>query len=268
MLTFAPAKINLGLLVTEKRKDGYHDIETILYPVKLYDVIELTEAEDFGFRASGRPIPTDGANLCEKAYSILGRDHDMKPVQIELLKNIPIGAGLGGGSSDAAQVLKLLNEMNGLGLSGSELQSYAKQLGADCPFFIDVKPVFASGIGTDFEDIELDLSGYYIVIVKPEVHISTAEAYQSILPQTPAVDLRRAIQLPIQEWKYHIVNDFELGIFRKYPLVEKIKHQLYEIGALYAAMSGSGSSVFGIFEEETDLDALKVLGEVFYPIDL
>ncbi|HMR18655.1 MAG TPA: 4-(cytidine 5'-diphospho)-2-C-methyl-D-erythritol kinase, partial [Sphingobacterium sp.] len=212
--------------------------------------------------------PDGQQNLCEKAYHLLCQDYDMKPVHIELLKNIPIGAGLGGGSSDAAHVLKLLNEMNGLGLSTEALQKYAAQLGADCPFFIDNKPTFASGIGTDFEDIAVDLSDYYIVIIKPDVHVSTSEAYQSIIPQTPTVDLRRAIQLPIQEWKFHIVNDFELGVFRKYPIVENIKHNLYEMGALYAAMSGSGSSVYGIFEEPIDLDVLHILGKVFYPVEL
>lgn len=268
MLTFAPAKINLGLLVTEKRNDGYHHIETIFYPVKLYDVIEITEAKDFQFRTNGLKLPSDSENLCEKAYHLLRQDHDIKPVHIELLKNIPIGAGLGGGSSDAAHVLKLLNEINGLNLSVDTLQKYAKQLGADCPFFIASKPVFASGIGADFEDIEIDLSDYYIVIIKPNVHISTAEAYQNIMPQTPSVDLRRAIHLPIQEWKFHIVNDFELGIFRKHPVIENIKHNLYERGALYAAMSGSGSAVYGIFEQKINLDALNVLGEVLYPVEL
>src|SRR5690606_24072685 len=184
MLTFANAKINLGLLVTEKRQDGYHNIETIFYPVKLYDVIEITASDVFQFHTEGLVIPPDGQNLCEKAYRLLHQDFDIKPVVIDLLKNIPIGAGLGGGSSDGAHVLKLLNEMNGLGLSDEELKAYAVQLGADCPFFIDNKPVFASGIGTTFEAINVHLSAYYIVIVKPDIHISTSEAYQCIIPQT------------------------------------------------------------------------------------
>ena len=268
MLTFANAKINLGLLVTEKREDGYHNIETIFYPVKLYDVVELTESEEFYFRTEGLEIPTAGQNICEKAYRLLQQDFVVKPVVIDLLKNIPIGAGLGGGSSDAAHVLKILNELNGLGLSANDLKGYAAKLGADCPFFIDNKPVFASGIGTTFEAVDVDLSTYYMVIVKPDIHISTAEAYSSIMPQTPTVDLRRAIQLPVQEWKYHLVNDFELGIFEKYPLIEKIKHTFYEKGALYAAMSGSGSAVFGIFEEEVNLDDMGDLGRVYYPVEL
>ncbi|NGF57763.1 4-(cytidine 5'-diphospho)-2-C-methyl-D-erythritol kinase [Parapedobacter sp. SGR-10] len=268
MLTFANAKINLGLLVTEKRQDGYHNIETIFYPVKLYDVIEVNVSKEFRFRTQGLDIPSDGQNLCEKAYRLLQQDFDLKPVTIDLLKNIPIGAGLGGGSSDGAHVLKLLNGMNELGLSNTELKAYATQLGADCPFFIDNQPMFASGIGTTFESVHVDLSAYYIVLIKPDIHISTAEAYQYITPQTPTADLRRAIRLPIQEWKYHLVNDFELGTFEKYPLVEKIKHTLYKKGALYAAMSGSGSAVFGIFEEEINLDDMDVLGKVYYPVEV
>ncbi|NGM61872.1 4-(cytidine 5'-diphospho)-2-C-methyl-D-erythritol kinase [Sphingobacterium sp. SGG-5] len=268
MLTFANAKINLGLLVTEKRQDGYHNIETIFYPIKLYDVIEITAADVFQFRTEGLVITPDGQNLCEKAYRLLYQDFDIKPVVIDLLKNIPIGAGLGGGSSDGTHVLKLLNEMNGLGLSDEELKAYAVQLGADCPFFIDNKPVFASGIGTTFEAIDIQLSSYCIVIIKPDIHISTVEAYRSVIPQRPTVDLREAMRLPIQEWKYHIVNDFELGIFQKYPHIEKIKYTLYEKGALYAAMSGSGSAIFGIFEEEPYLEDLNSLGRIYYPVEL
>lgn len=269
MISFANAKINLGLSITEKRQDGYHNIETIFYPVKLYDVLEFGVADEFTFEAYGIDIPQDGVNLCTRAYQILQKDFpEIKPVSIKLLKNIPIGAGLGGGSSDAAFVLKALNQPNNLGLSDEQLQAYASQLGADCAFFIENKPKFAEGIGTEFSSVEVDLSAYYIVIIKPEIHISTAEAYSNITPQVPKVDLRRAIQLPIQEWKYYITNDFELGIFEKYPLIQELKNKLYEKGALYASMSGSGSSVFGIFEEEINLDDLSYLGKVYYPVEL
>lgn len=268
MITFANAKINLGLLITEKREDGYHNIETVFYPVKLYDVVELKEASTFGFHSMGIEIPSNGLNLCEKAYQILKQDFDIGPIHIELLKNIPIGAGLGGGSSDAAAVLIMLSNYFKLNLDKEMLEEYAARLGADCPFFINNKPVFASGIGTEFEDVQVDLSNYFIVIIKPDVHISTVEAYQNVHPQIPQVDLKRVIQLPIQEWKYHLVNDFELGIFQKYPIIEKIKHSLYEQGALYASMSGSGSAVFGIFEEEVNLDSLRPLGQIYYPVDI
>ncbi|ERJ57262.1 4-(cytidine 5'-diphospho)-2-C-methyl-D-erythritol kinase [Sphingobacterium paucimobilis] len=268
MISFANAKINLGLLVTEKRGDGYHNIETVFFPVKLYDVIEITPSERMTFQVDGLAIPDGGSNLCEKAFQLLDAAYGIAPVHIHLLKNIPIGAGLGGGSSDAAHVLKMLSTYNSLDLSTEQLQSYAAQLGADCPFFVTNKPVFASGIGTTFEDVELDLSNYFIAVVKPDIHISTVEAYQCVVPQTPVSDLKRAIQLPIQEWKYHLVNDFELGVFERYPLIEKIKHSLYEKGAIYAAMSGSGSAVFGIFESRIDLQELEALGMVYYPVDL
>ena len=269
MISFANAKINLGLSVTEKRQDGYHNIETIFYPVQLYDVLEFNEASDFAFETYGIDIPENGDNLCTKAFNLLKSDYpDIRPVHIKLLKNIPVGAGLGGGSSDAAFVLKALNELNSLGLNSIQLQDYASKLGADCAFFIDNKPLFAEGIGTTFSEVEVDLSNYFIAIIKPDIHISTAEAYASITPQIPKVDLKRAIQLPIQEWKYHITNDFELGIFEKYPLIQDIKRKLYEKGALYACMSGSGSSVFGIFEEKINLDDLNTLGKVYYPTEL
>lgn len=268
MISFANAKINLGLLITEKREDGYHNIETIFYPAKLYDVVEANPATTLQFESSGLEIPSSGKNLCEKAFELIKDKYTVQPISIHLLKNIPIGAGLGGGSSDAAYVLKMLNKMNNLGLNNEELKSYAEKLGADCPFFIDNKPVFAEGIGTSFQEIDVDLSDYFIVIIKPDIHISTVEAYQNVIPQIPKVDLKRAIQLPIQEWKFHIVNDFELGIFQKYPTIEKIKHALYEQGALYASMSGSGSAVFGIFEEAINLDKLSSLGNIYYPVNL
>ncbi|WP_140938167.1 4-(cytidine 5'-diphospho)-2-C-methyl-D-erythritol kinase [Sphingobacterium lumbrici] len=269
MLSFANAKINLGLHITKKRGDGYHNIETVFYPVKLYDVVEITESDSFSFRLDGLYIPHGGINLCEKAYQLLRADFDLKPASIHLLKNIPIGAGLGGGSSDAAQVLILLNRLNELDLTTEQLEGYAAKLGADCPFFIQNRPVFASGTGTTFAPIELDLSKYRIIIIKPDIHISTANAYQHITPQTPTINIQRVIRLPIQEWKYYLTNDFELGLFRQYPLIEKIKHKLYEKGALYASMSGSGSAVFGIFEqEETDLIELEGFGKIYYPVEL
>jgi len=268
MISFANAKINLGLLITGKRPDGYHNIETVFYPVKLYDVLEIHEASEFTFETVGLDIPSGGKNLCEKAYDILKSDYDLAPISIHLLKNIPIGAGLGGGSSDAASVLKAINTMQNLELTAQQLKEYAERLGADCPFFIDNEAVFASGIGTTFEDVSLDLSTYFIVVIKPEIHISTIEAYQNVIPQIPAMDLRRAIQLPIQEWKYHITNDFELGIFEKYPEIKALKSALYKEGALYASMSGSGSSVFGVFENPVNLDHLAVFGKIYYPIEL
>ena len=268
MISFANAKINIGLLITDKREDGYHNIETIFYPVKLYDVVETRIQDEFSFQCHGITIPKDGINLCEKAYQLLKKDYNIPSVGIDLLKNIPIGAGLGGGSSDAAFVLKALNQLFELNLGIQQLETYALKLGADCPFFIQNKPVFASGIGADFEEVEFDLSSYYIVLINPGIHISTQEAYANVHAQSPSLDLKRAIRLPIQEWKYNIINDFELGIFQKYPIIEKLKNAFYEKGALYAAMSGSGSTVYGIFEKSTNLDDLKNFGKVYYPVDL
>lgn len=268
MIKFANAKINIGLFVTGKRADGYHNIESVFYPIKMYDVIEVLPTDHFSFHLDGVKIDAQGKNLCEKAYDLLKADFDLEPVSIHLLKNIPIGAGLGGGSSDAAFVLKMINELQNLGLDKLQLQAYAKQLGADCPFFIANEPVFATGIGTDFQQLDLDLSAYTIVVLDPGVFISTAEAYSYVTSQTPKLDLLRSIQLPIQEWKYYIINDFELGLFEKYPSIGKLKNRLYEEGALYAAMTGSGSAVYGIFESPVQLDHLADLAKVYYPIDL
>ena len=267
MITFANAKINIGLHVTNKRPDGYHSIETIFYPVKLYDVIEIfpdkeTKANDLGITLSAKD------HLCIKAYEILNQDYNLPVLSFNLLKNIPVGAGLGGGSSDASHVLKLLNNEFSLGITSQQLENYAAKLGADCPFFIQNEATYAEGIGTTFHKIHLDLSTYYIVIVYPNIHISTAEAYANVIPQVPKSDLRRAIQLPIQEWKYHIINDFELGLFDKYPKLKEIKNLLYAQGALYASMTGSGSALYGIFETKIILEEIDQLGKIYYPTDL
>lgn len=268
MILFANAKINLGLFVTEKRSDGYHEIETIFYPVQLYDVLEIINHDHLAFETLGLDIPGNGDNLCVQAYNLLKADFEIPAFKINLLKNIPIGAGLGGGSSDAAYVLKGINEMQNLGLSIDKLKSYAEKLGADCPFFVENKPVYASGIGTTFENIELDLSEYFIVVIKPDVHISTKEAYENMVPQPATINLKDAIKLPIQEWKYYLKNDFETAMCEKYPIIQEIKLELYEAGALYASMSGSGSSVFGIFNNPINLDYLSKLGRVYYPANI
>lgn len=268
MISYANAKINIGLHVTGRREDGYHTLETIFYPVKLYDVLEFIPTESFSFHTLGNTIPPTDLNLCEKAYYLLKADYDVNPLSIYLLKNIPIGAGLGGGSADAAFVLKTINEQQNLGISNAQLKKYAEKLGADCPFFIDNKPVFAHGIGTSFENISLDLNAYFIVIVMPDVFISTAEAYRNIVPKTTDLDLREIIKLPIQEWREYITNDFEKYTIQKYPDLAELKRQLYASGALYASMSGSGSAFYGIFDRYTDLAHLSVFGKVYYPVEL
>lgn len=256
MITFPNAKINIGLNVVEKRPDGYHNLETIFYPVKLSDALEIVRSDKTEFTASGIPIEGDPENnLVLKAYRMLETDFDLSPVKIHLHKKIPFGAGLGGGSADAAFALKMLNELFSLGLSHAVLEGYASKIGADCPFFIQNKPTFAHGIGNQFQEITLDISAFWIVLVKPPFSVSTPEAYRCIKPQKSNFDLRNIANLPIEDWKNNIRNDFESSVFPIYPRIAEFKQQLYNAGALYASMSGSGSAVFGIFRHlPVDLD--------------
>lgn len=265
MITFANAKINIGLQVLNRRTDGYHNLDTVFYPLRLYDVVEVVESQETRLIPSGIPIPNnDGGNLCLRAYHLLQKDFDLPPVEIYLHKNIPIGAGLGGGSADAAFVLKLLNEKFSLGMEEPLLIRYARQLGADCAFFIRNAPVFATGIGDRFEDTPIDLSAYHVVLVNPDIHVSTAEAYRTVKPNVAGRNLRAAVNLPLEMWKNHIFNDFEPGIFGKYPEIRGIKAALYECGALFAAMSGSGSSVYGIFDGKVELKELERKYRTYY----
>jgi 4-diphosphocytidyl-2-C-methyl-D-erythritol kinase len=267
MIVFPNAKINIGLNVVKKREDGYHNLETVFYPIKIYDALEVVWSDDLRFTSSGNVIPGNSTdNLCLKAYHLIKKDHDLPPVNIHLHKNIPIGAGLGGGSADAGFFIKLLNEVCGIGLSTAEMQNYARQLGADCAFFISNKPVFAFEKGDQFEAIELDLSAYCLVLVMPPVHVSTAEAYGGVLPQTPNHDLKSALKLPVAEWKKIIKNDFEESVFVHHPEILSIKEALYQQGAIYAAMSGSGAAVFGIFNKKPNLQELEKANQVFYDV--
>nr|WP_068892919.1 4-(cytidine 5'-diphospho)-2-C-methyl-D-erythritol kinase [Pedobacter panaciterrae] len=267
MLAFANAKINLGLYVTEKRPDGYHNLETVFYPVKINDVIEITDAGKTTCQIKGIDIPgSTEDNICLKAFELLKKDFDLPAQQITLLKNIPVGAGLGGGSSDAAFLIKLLNDKFQLGLNIQQMEDYARQLGADCAFFINNKPVFAEGKGDEFSDIKIDLSSYKIVLVKPPVHVSTADAYGGIIPNKSGVSLKDLIQLPLKDWKVNLKNDFETTVFLKYPEIAAVKQALYHEGAIFAAMSGSGSSVFAIFEDGVKLPELEKDNKVFYNV--
>ncbi len=251
MICFPNAKINLGLNIVAKRPDGYHNIETIFYPINLCDSLEIVPAQSKKrtFNQTGLQIegnPSD--NLVMKAYQMLEEKYPLPELDVYLLKKIPFGAGLGGGSSDAAFMLKLLNNFAKLNLTKKELEEISGKLGADCAFFIQNKPVFASGIGNIFETIDISLKGYYLSLVKPHIHISTQEAYAAVKPSYPIDSLKNIIQKPIMEWKNCMINDFESGIFLKYPEIQMIKEKLYDLGAEYASMSGSGSSVFGIFK--------------------
>jgi len=267
MLAFANAKINIGLNVTEKRPDGYHNIETIFYPIKLYDVVEITDAAHTHCILKGLPVPGNPQdNLCMKAFGLLQQDFYLPPQQITLLKNIPIGAGLGGGSSDAAFLLKLVNEKFNLRLSNVELKKYAAQLGADCAFFIENKPMFATGIGDQLEPVDLDLSLYNIVLVKPDIHVSTSNAYEGINPNKPQSSVKDLLPLPINTWRAAIGNDFEHSVFEIYPEIGNIKEQLYHAGAIYALMSGSGSTVYAVFKGDIQLPQLEKKYKVIYNV--
>lgn len=254
MLCFPNAKINIGLNITKKRSDGFHNIETIFYPIPLTDGLELCQtsiSEPYQFTSSGIPIHIeDKDNIVCKAYELIRSIYNIPSSAIHLHKNIPFGAGLGGGSADAAFMIKMLDDLYQLTIPTKEMENLAGQIGSDCPFFIKNKPVFAEGKGDVFSNCNIDLSGYHILLIKPDIHIGTPEAYANTTPKTPAQSLSSLIIEPIEEWKNLIVNDFENSIFPNHPELAKIKSELYEMGAIYASMSGSGSSLFGLFKEK------------------
>lgn len=252
MVVFPNAKINIGLNVVEKRPDDFHNIESVFYPVfDLYDVLEVVENLDNNqviFTSTGINIPgKEEGNLCVKAYQLITTDYNLPPVKIHLHKVIPIGAGLGGGSSDAAFMIKALDKLFDLNLSIHQMQNYARQLGSDCAFFIENKPVYAFNKGDEFESIDVDLSDYEIKISYPDIHISTVEAYNGIVPNISKYNLRETIIQPIESWKNTIQNDFEASVFPSYPEIKQLKADMYQNGAKYAAMTGSGSAVYGVF---------------------
>lgn len=260
MVCFPNAKINLGLNILSKRSDGYHNIETVFYPVQWHDALEIMKSEvgsqkseeKIKFNSSGLIIEGDEKNnLCVKAFDLLDKEFGLPQVKMHLHKVIPLGAGLGGGSSDGAFTLQLLNELFDLKLSKDNLKNYAKQLGSDCSFFVENVPVLAKGRGELLEKINLSLAEYFILIAKPDVHISTAEAYELVRPEKSPPSLKEIIQLPIIKWKDILKNDFEKSVFEKFPVIEALKNKMYQQGAVYASMSGSGSTVYGIFKKKS-----------------
>jgi 4-diphosphocytidyl-2-C-methyl-D-erythritol kinase len=259
LIAFPNCKINIGLNILRQRSDGFHDLETIFYPILFYDVLEVihsnhsnTKQEEFSFSSSGIRIETNNeSNLCIKAYQLLKKDFSrLEGTLMHLHKNIPAGAGLGGGSADAAFALKLLNAIFDLKLTTEQLIDYAVSLGSDCPFFIINKPCFASGKGEVLEPVNIDLSRYKFILINPGIHIHTADAFSQITPALPSRSIKQIIQQPLTEWNNEIKNDFEGPVSKKYPEIKKIKDALYAAGAVYASMSGSGSTVYGIFEKE------------------
>jgi 4-diphosphocytidyl-2-C-methyl-D-erythritol kinase len=251
MVSFPHAKINLGLQVVKKRHDGLHNIISCLYPIHWCDVLEILKASEMKLTCTGIDIPGDiQDNLCLKAYYLLKQQFELPPVHIHLHKAIPMGAGLGGGSSDAAFTLKMLRQLFDLPLSVLKLQQLAGKLGNDCPFFITSQVAMATGTGNILEPIPFNMEKYYLVVVTPPVHVNTARAYSLLDPKPPETDLRQFLNHPITDWQSGIKNDFEQPIFSQYPDIARIKHILISNGAVFASLSGSGSSVFGIFKEE------------------
>ncbi len=255
MICFPNTKINIGLQVVEKRPDGFHNIRSVFYPISLCDMLEAVESKDFHFTSTGKDIPGHTEdNLCVKAYRLLSAEKPIPPVHIHLHKVTPMGAGLGGGSANAAFFIRLMNEKFALGMDDATIRTRAAKLGSDCPFFVSNEPAFVQGRGDVFEAIGLSLKGYHIALVCPPIHINTAEAYSGIVPRQPDVTLPEFIlNNDPGKWKEELKNDFEPSVFQKYPAVREIKERLYSFGAAYASMSGSGSAVYGIFERKKDL---------------
>lgn len=250
MIAFPPCKINLGLNVLRKRPDGYHDLDTVFYPVPWTDILEILRADVFAFTASGEAIPgNEPDNLCVRAYQLLQQDYGLPPVHIHLHKIIPTGAGLGGGSSDAAHTLRLLNTLFDLKLTTVQLQNYAARLGSDCAFFISDMPMRGQGRGEILTPVDFFLKGKYLMLVKPDIHVSTADAYRGVTPVDVRPSVIDVLARPPVRWRNALVNDFEVSVFEKYPAIAALKQQMYDAGAVYASMSGSGASVYGVFDE-------------------
>lgn len=257
MLLLPCCKINIGLRVVARREDGYHELETVFYPIPLRDNLEIKPLEDDSapFRLTVHGAPVAGRaeeNLVVRVFMDMKREFDLPALDIFLYKSIPMGAGLGGGSSDAASMLTGLNEMFDLRLTNDEMERRVSRYGADCAFFIKGKPAFATGIGDELAPLPLSLAGKWIVLVKPDVFVSTKEAYAQVKPRRPQNDLRQAVLAPIELWRHSVVNDFEASVFPAHPELAAIKQTLYDMGALYAAMSGSGSTVFALFDRPAD----------------
>ena len=261
MITFPCCKINLGLNIVAKRPDGYHDLETVFYPVPLCDALEIKKMDDefpsptsIDLKITGNVVEcNESKNLVVKAYRLLAQDYKLPRIHAHLVKRIPTQAGLGGGSADAAYMIRLLDERFRLNMGNAEMERYAAQLGADCAFFITSEMAYATGIGeilTPVDNEENNLEGYYLALVKPNVAISTAEAFAGITPKKPIKNCRDIVRQPIDTWRAELTNDFEKPIFAIHPILATVKEKLYEQGALYAQMSGSGSTIFGIFGQK------------------
>ncbi|QUB71893.1 4-(cytidine 5'-diphospho)-2-C-methyl-D-erythritol kinase [Prevotella multiformis] len=258
MITFPCCKINLGLNIVAKRPDGYHDLETVFYPVPLCDALEIKKMDEefpsptpIDLKVTGNAVGCDeNKNLVVKAYHLIARDYALPRVHAHLVKRIPMQAGLGGGSSDAAYMIRLLDERFRLNMGSAEMERYAAQLGADCAFFVRSEIAFATGVGdilAPADDENCNLEGYYLVLIKPGTDVATAEAYAGVTPKKPAKCCRDIVRQPIDTWRNELTNDFEASVFARHPELAAVKKTLYDRGAIYAQMSGSGSTIFGIF---------------------
>ena len=268
MYSLPNAKINIGLRILDRRPDGYHNLQTIFYPIPLTDSLEVKEAarlrQPYEFILSGLKVPDDGKeNIVVRVFMALKEEFSLPPTSIFLSKHIPTGAGLGGGSSDAAFMMQLLNDNYHLGLTPSDMEQRLAAFGADCPFFVRNKPVFAQGIGNEFIPVDLSLKGMHLALVKPHIHVSTAEAYANVTPCQPQNSLYdQLLNTPVKLWRNVISKDFEPTVFRRHPEVAAIKQTLYDMGATYASMSGSGSAVYGIFTRPVD-NLAKIFSDCF-----
>jgi 4-diphosphocytidyl-2-C-methyl-D-erythritol kinase len=251
MIAFPHAKINLGLYIISKRPDGFHNLETVFYRVPFRDALEIVPADQYSFLQTGLKIPgKQNANLVLKACRLMEKYYpQIKPLEIHLHKIIPLGSGLGGGSSDAAEIIQLINRFFNLNISSGSLSTYASDIGSDCPFFMQSAPCFAIGRGEILEPLTLDISNYSLLMVHPEIRINTAWAFSQIRPSLPKHNLKQSISKPVQEWVHTISNDFEIPVFEAHPQLQIIKSQLYNAGAIYASMTGSGSTIYGIFKK-------------------
>lgn len=261
MVTYPCAKINLGLNIVSKRPDGYHNLETVFYPIDIHDKLEIEEKPEDGIEllVGGLQVECEPSkNLVVKAYNLISQDITLPGVRVKLSKHIPMQAGMGGGSSDGAYMIRLLNDFLHLGLGKEQMVRYASQLGADCAFFVESRPAYATGIGDKLTPCAVsELNGRYIALVKPDVAVSTKEAYAGIKPCQPQCNCLDIVQKPIETWREWLKNDFEDSIFKKLPVLSDIKQGMYDDGAIYAAMSGSGSTIFGIFDEKPSDTELK-----------
>lgn len=258
MILFSPAKINIGLQILEKREDGFHNIRSIMYPTGLCDILEIRtmpkESPPFQLKQSGITVDSDTeSNLVSRAWHLLSRETSLPPLSMHLHKQIPVGAGLGGGSSNASNTLRALNKLSPEEISDEQLIGMAGRLGSDCPFFLQTNPMMMEGRGEILSQTKAHLEGSFLVLLFPGIHVSTKEAYEGVIPKVPATPLQKLISEPADRWKDHIQNDFEDSVFAKHPLIRELKEALYTSGAYYASMSGSGSSVYGIFRKQCRL---------------